>query len=869
MEEVVVSPPVQECVDMEVDKVEGDANLTELKKPKKRRRLKSKKKLLVKGEDTENPNTTLGAIASVDQEMIVTSPAANGDGKSSISSTNAPDKTASHDIISPAATADQKMIVLTPAAATVDGKSSISSTNAPDKTASQDICRPPATADQNMIVLNPADTVDGKSSISSTNAPDKTASHDILGPAAIVDQQMTVLSPAPVQECLVVETDKDEVSAKVTTRKKNRRRKLKIQRNKNLESLDKREGTENPGSLGEIASVDPKMMVLSSAATVEEKSSIPSTNATDQIASGDILSTKVHEAVTGEMSSGKTVADSTTSKKRKRNQRAKKTVAGDVLSAKVDEIVSGETVPYKAVTDNTRPKKKRRKKSKKKVGGDVLSAKVNEVVSGEMVSSKTTTNNTTPKKKKRNKKKRKLKTVAGDILSTCENIESKVNATEGSSATEVTEAISGEMVLGKTALPDVKMVSKEEEHAEAANGKMGSSATANLNVNGAVNSCLTIGEILTPQNLQSLKAENGETGPGTTAADTTASKKKKSPLSGDILSTSENIQDKVNAIDGLSTTKVLDTKITNKTELSDITNHNVDDKKGPEVVNTEIGASNTTSKQKTKKQKVDVNPSENEEITKATPGIKLVIFELDGMLADIVFPSPKDVEADKYSHGEAVFKRPYLDDFLSFCFEKFNVGIWSSRMKKKNLDPVVDCLFGDLKKKLLFTWSGFHCRNSGMRTIEDRDKFIVFKELRNIWEKNGPSWVKGTFNESNTLLLDDSPYKALLNPKHTGFFPTSYKYTDTNDDCLGFNMEIWRKFVNELHELLVNSDWDQLSMGTDIVCMECGKDMVPELREKGICMNKENFGTYEAMDSYAREHDIAGAKEMECGWIYE
>jgi hypothetical protein len=107
------------------------------------------------------------------------------------------------------------------------------------------------------------------------------------------------------------------------------------------------------------------------------------------------------------------------------------------------------------------------------------------------------------------------------------------------------------------------------------------------------------------------------------------------------------------------------------------------------------------------------------------------------------------------------------------------------------LERVVDCLFGDLKKKLLFTWvsntsiesychkcdlndtdvlhmwkiqSAVHCIDSKMRTIEDRDKCIVFKELKNIWEKNGPSWVKGTFNESNTLLLDDSPYKALLNP---------------------------------------------------------------------------------------------------------
>jgi hypothetical protein len=234
----------------------------------------------------------------------------------------------------------------------------------------------------------------------------------------------------------------------------------------------------------------------------------------------------------------------------------------------------------------------------------------------------------------------------------------KLYSTTSRGLTEVTEAISGEMVLGKTALPDVKMVSKKEEHAEAANGKMGSSATANLNVNGAVNSCLTIGEILTHQNLQDLKADNGETVSGTTAADTTSlekrerkRKKKKSPLSGDILSTSENIQDKVNAIGGLSTTKVLDTKVTNKNELSDITNHNVDGKKGPEVVNSEIGASN--SNQKTKKQKVDVNPCENKEITKATLGKKLVIFDVNGLLADIVHPRPKDVEADKYSRGKA------------------------------------------------------------------------------------------------------------------------------------------------------------------------------------------------------------------------
>ncbi|GJX43382.1 hypothetical protein Tco_0260058 [Tanacetum coccineum] len=216
-------------------------------------------------------------------------------------------------------------------------------------------------------------------------------------------------------------------------------------------------------------------------AVIDEKSSIPSTNATDQIASGDSLSTKVNEAVSGETGTGKTVTDSTTSKKRKRNQRAKKTAASDVFSAKVDEVVSGETVMGKTVTDDTTPKKKKKKrnKKKKKVAGDIMSAKVYEIVSGETVPNKAVTDNTTPEKKK-------MKVaVADDILSTCENVQGKGNAIEGLSATDITESLSGEMVSVKIALPDVKMVS-QEKHTEATNRKMGLSATPNLNVNGVV-----------------------------------------------------------------------------------------------------------------------------------------------------------------------------------------------------------------------------------------------------------------------------------------------------------------------------------------------------------------------------------------------
>ncbi|XP_071720739.1 uncharacterized protein [Rutidosis leptorrhynchoides] len=168
------------------------------------------------------------------------------------------------------------------------------------------------------------------------------------------------------------------------------------------------------------------------------------------------------------------------------------------------------------------------------------------------------------------------------------------------------------------------------------------------------------------------------------------------------------------------------------------------------------------------------NTKVKEIIQVAKLGKKLIIFDLNGLLADIVSPRPN------------VFKRPFLDDFMCFCFERFNVGIWSSRSTKM-LKPILDFLLGDLKNKLLFCWDGSKCTKTGIRTLEDKHKYLVLKDIKKIWETNGPrnSWVKGTFNESNTLLLDDSPYKALINPKHTGIFPVSYSYKNKDDNSLG------------------------------------------------------------------------------------
>lgn len=165
---------------------------------------------------------------------------------------------------------------------------------------------------------------------------------------------------------------------------------------------------------------------------------------------------------------------------------------------------------------------------------------------------------------------------------------------------------------------------------------------------------------------------------------------------------------------------------------------------------------------------------------------KLLVLDFNGLLMDIVNYASKKFTPDTIISRKAVFRRPFCDDFLRFCFEKFHVGVWSSRTKK-NLKSAIDFLMGEMKSKLLFCWNQTHCTKTGFYTLENREKPMLLKELKKLWEKHEPSlpWERGDYNESNTLLLDDSPYKALHNPPYTAIFPNPFCYKDVNDKSLG------------------------------------------------------------------------------------
>lgn len=137
------------------------------------------------------------------------------------------------------------------------------------------------------------------------------------------------------------------------------------------------------------------------------------------------------------------------------------------------------------------------------------------------------------------------------------------------------------------------------------------------------------------------------------------------------------------------------------------------------------------------------------------------------------------------------FVRPHYSDFLQFCFKVFSVAVWSSR-KRKNLEEIVDFLFGERKKDLLFTWDQSKCTDAGYHTVDNINKRVFLKEITRVWTK-----FHG-HDESNTLLLDDSPYKALANPENTGIFPDSYRYQCTEDMSLGLNGDI-RNYLEKIY----------------------------------------------------------------------
>ncbi|KAJ0837194.1 putative FCP1 domain, HAD superfamily protein [Helianthus annuus] len=132
---------------------------------------------------------------------------------------------------------------------------------------------------------------------------------------------------------------------------------------------------------------------------------------------------------------------------------------------------------------------------------------------------------------------------------------------------------------------------------------------------------------------------------------------------------------------------------------------------------------------------------------------KLLVLDVDVLLTHVA------AEGDN-----RIFKRLFCDEFLEFCFQRFNVGVWTSRTRS-TMEHALDFLMRDNKHRLLFRWDLAHCTEMGFNDGNEDHIFFV-KELRKLWEKKDPSlpWEVGEYDESNTLLVENYPHAALDDP---------------------------------------------------------------------------------------------------------
>ena len=105
---------------------------------------------------------------------------------------------------------------------------------------------------------------------------------------------------------------------------------------------------------------------------------------------------------------------------------------------------------------------------------------------------------------------------------------------------------------------------------------------------------------------------------------------------------------------------------------------------------------------------------------------------------------------------------------------------------RQNVNPLVDLLFRGLPRPIA-TLDQSHCTPSGMLHPANRHKPLVFKLLPTVWEHDAVK-AHGHYEPHNTLLVDDSPYKAARNHHHTALHPPEWSPLEVDpsrSDALG------------------------------------------------------------------------------------
>lgn len=169
--------------------------------------------------------------------------------------------------------------------------------------------------------------------------------------------------------------------------------------------------------------------------------------------------------------------------------------------------------------------------------------------------------------------------------------------------------------------------------------------------------------------------------------------------------------------------------------------------------------------------------------------------------------------------------RPGCKDFVEFLFSNFDILVWSSA-RIENVQLLVDLTMESKRSQIVDTFCQEHCEEVGKHP-NDKFRPLFIKPLNKVWDKHPQ------YSQLNTLLLDDSHYKAVLNPPGTSIHPKEWINTLQNDDALHPNGRI-RSFLQNLADSAANSSFTGVPKFVTSNTFNTGYDEAEMLRERDI-----------------------------------
>jgi RNA polymerase II subunit A small phosphatase-like protein len=124
---------------------------------------------------------------------------------------------------------------------------------------------------------------------------------------------------------------------------------------------------------------------------------------------------------------------------------------------------------------------------------------------------------------------------------------------------------------------------------------------------------------------------------------------------------------------------------------------------------------------------------------------KLLVLDLDETL---VFATEEKLEreADFMVGQYFVYRRPFLDEFLEFCFENFEVAVWTSSTRNY-AGKIIESIFHK-KDEISFFWARERCTVSF--DMEEREYYLQ-KKMHKVRRRG--------YDLKGVIVVDDSPEK--------------------------------------------------------------------------------------------------------------